>query len=49
MSEPNQIPVSTERRRRQRTRNLALFFVLLAFVVLVYGITITKIKLGYGS
>jgi hypothetical protein len=42
-------PVSAERKRRQTARNLALFLSLLAFVVLVYLITITKIKLGYGS
>ncbi len=41
-------PVSTERKRRQRGRNLAVFLALLAFVVLIYAITITKIRLGYG-
>ena len=37
-----------ERKRRQRGRNRAVFFALLAFVVLVYAITIVKIKLGHG-
>jgi len=41
-------PLSDERRRRRRGRNLALFFALLAFVVLVYAITIVKIGAGYG-
>lgn len=41
-------PISKERKRRQSSRNAALFFCLLAFVALVYAITITKIKLGYG-
>lgn len=46
MSEPQ--PVNIERKRRQNARNLALFFALLAFVALVYGVTIIKMKLGYG-
>ena len=41
-------PVDQERKRRRRGRNLALFFALLAFVALVYAITIVKIKAGYG-
>ena len=30
----------------KRNRNLAVFLTLLAFVVLVFGITIVKIKMG---
>ncbi len=41
-------PITKERKRRQNSRNLALFLSLLAFVVLVYAITIIKMKLGYG-
>lgn len=37
-----------ERKRRQKSRNWAVFAALLGFVLLVYGVTITKIKLGYG-
>jgi hypothetical protein len=37
-----------EKRKRQRARNLTIFFALLAFVVLIYGVTIVKIKAGYG-
>ena len=40
--------VGAERKRRQRGRNLAVFGALLVFVVLVYAVTIIKIKLGYG-
>ncbi len=47
--EPVSPKVSIERKRRQNARNLALFLSLLAFVVLVYAITIIKMKLGYGS
>ena len=39
---------TVEKKRRQRGRNLTVFGVLLAFVLLVYGITIVKIKAGYG-
>jgi hypothetical protein len=38
---------SKERLRRQRARNLAVFLALAAFVVLLYAVTIVKIKLGY--
>jgi hypothetical protein len=48
MVEPVIDPVTAERQRRKRGRNLAVFLVLLGFVVLVYAVTITKIKLGYG-
>jgi hypothetical protein len=37
-----------EKRRRQRARNLTVFFALLAFVALIYGVTIVKIRMGYG-
>jgi predicted nucleic acid-binding Zn ribbon protein len=40
--------MNIERKKRQNARNLALFFALLAFVVLVYAVTIIKMKLGYG-
>ncbi len=40
--------VNTERKRRQSGRNLALFLSLLAFVVLVYAVTMIKMKMGYG-
>jgi len=43
MSDP-----AKERVRRRRGRNLAVFLSLLAFVVLVYAVTIIKIKLGHG-
>ncbi len=46
MSAPD--PLGQERNRRRRGRNLALFFALLAFVALVYAITIVKIGAGYG-
>ena len=41
-------PVEQERKRRQRGRNWAIFIMLLCFVVLVYAVTIIKIRLGYG-
>lgn len=41
-------PANTERKRRQKGRNLALFLGLLAFVVLVYAVTMIKMKMGYG-
>ena len=45
MSVPD--PVNEERLRRQRGRNRAIFFILLGFVVLVYAVTIVKIKLSH--
>ena len=50
MTPPSEKDVSlgAERMRRKRGRNYAVFLILLAFVVLVYAVTITKIKLGYG-
>jgi hypothetical protein len=38
-----------ERLRRRQGRNWAVFLALLGFVMLVYIVTITKIKMGYGS
>ena len=35
-----------ERQRRQRSKNLALFFVLLGFVVLVYFVSIVRMGMG---
>jgi uncharacterized membrane protein len=40
-------PLEAERRRRQRSRNLAIFAVLLGIVVLVYAVTIVRIKMGW--
>lgn len=37
-----------ERRRRQKSRNWAMFALLAGFVVIVYAVTIVKIKMGYG-
>ncbi len=34
---------------RQRSRNLTVFLVLLAFVVLIFAVTIVKIRMGYGA
>lgn len=44
----NNDPVVVERLRRQRGRNLVVFMSLLAFVGLVYAVTVIKIRLGYG-
>lgn len=41
-------PLTDEQKKRQRARNLTIFLALLAFVALVYGVTIVKIKAGYG-
>jgi hypothetical protein len=41
-------PIEAERIRRRKGRNIAVFAALLCFVVLVYGVTIVKIRLGYG-
>ena len=49
MNEPAKIDAetaqTTERARRQRLRNYAVFGALLLFVVLVYATTIVKIKM----
>jgi len=41
-------PLADERVRRRKRRNWAVFAALVFFVVLVYAVTIVKIKLGYG-
>jgi hypothetical protein len=40
--------IEAERIKRRKGRNIAVFGALLCFVILVYGVTIVKIKLGYG-
>ena len=40
--------LGTERQRRRRARNWALFGLLGFFAALIYAVTIVKIKLGYG-
>ncbi len=48
MSVPDPVdPVEAERRRRQRGRNIAVGLILGALVVLIFAVTIVKIKLGY--
>ena len=42
-------PIDKEREKRRQRRNWAVFGSLAAFVLLVYAITIVKIKLGYGG
>jgi hypothetical protein len=43
-------PLDSEaRKKKQRQRNWAVFIALCAFVILVYAITMVKIKLGYGQ
>ena len=37
-----------EKRRRLRGRNRAVFLLLLGFAVLVYAITLVRIKSGWG-
>jgi predicted nucleic acid-binding Zn ribbon protein len=39
-------PVDNERRRRQRARNWAIFLALAAFVLVVYVVTIVRMKGG---
>jgi len=46
MNEPTEPPPRQPRGRHNR--NIALFVVLLGFIVLVYAVTIVKIKMGYG-
>lgn len=43
--EPN--PLETERLRRQQARNRAVGLILAAVVILIFAVTIVKIKLGY--
>jgi hypothetical protein len=48
MSEPDSIiATEAERRRRQRGRNLAILAVLAGIVILIYAVTIVKIKAGW--
>lgn len=42
-------PLQEERSRRMRARNWAVFLTLLAFVILVFAITIIKLKTGAGA
>ena len=41
-----QAPVNDERRRRQRARNWAIFLALAAFVLVIYVVTIVRMKGG---
>lgn len=41
-------PAIEQQVRQRKSRSWAIFLSLLVFVLLVYGITIVKIKLGYG-
>ena len=43
---PGQAPVRDERNRRQRARNWAILLALAAFVLIVYVVTIVKLKDG---
>ena len=45
---PDEKTTKTERLRKRRARNIALFAVLGGFAALIYAITIVKISLGYG-
>lgn len=47
----NKIPVNSNEKKQKllRGRNIGLFLALLAFVALIYGVTIVKIKMGYGG
>jgi len=42
----SQIPTNDERQRRQRARNWAILLALAAFVVIVYIVTIVRMKGG---
>ena len=41
-------PPEQKKNSRRRGRSITLFLVLLAFVLIVYGVTIVKIRMGYG-
>jgi hypothetical protein len=43
---PGQTPPDGERSRRQRARNWAIFLALAAFVLIVYVVTIVRMKGG---
>ena len=47
MQNPTPIQLSAEALRRQKLRNRAIFGTLLAFAVLIFIITIVKIKGGH--
>jgi len=42
-------PLDQERGKRQRQRNWAVFLALAGFAVLIYAITVVKIRQGYGG
>ncbi len=44
MLKPTPIHLNPEARRRQKARNWAIFGLLMAFVVIVFLVTIVKIK-----
>lgn len=46
MLKPTPIELNPEARRRQRLRNWAIFGLLLAFALLIFVITIVKIRGG---
>jgi len=46
MPEPKPVPLSVEARRRQKARNWAIFSVLLAFAIIIFIISIVKMKGG---
>lgn len=43
------LELDPQRLQRRRQRNWALFAILAGFVLLIYAVTIVKIKLGYGG
>lgn len=48
MSAPEPVSaLEAERRKRQRGRNLAILAVLAGVVILIYAVTIVKIKAGW--
>ena len=48
MNQPVETMAEKERVRRRNGRNWAVFLFLLAFVILIYGVTIVRIKEGMG-
>jgi hypothetical protein len=46
MADLKPAPLSPEARRRQKARNWALFWSLLAFVIIVFAISIVKMQVG---
>jgi hypothetical protein len=45
----NSPPTKDKQQARRRQRNWAVFIALLVFVLLVYAVTIVKIKMGGGQ